>query len=434
MASTKRSDLPPKEWKLLALASGNECAFPGCRRALSIPAEADKPGVVTGIAAHIVAASRQGPRGDFDISDEERDGSARNRLLLCPEHHKLVDDRPRVYTIQALRSMKTDHESRYVRSEIVVPDSPLMEETLHASCLPISGLPSFVMSLPLKERGMSEGQVAQKVHWPKDPQVLIPYLVRDNRLYTFADITKTDNPFADVIQSSRPEIVEAISMWGDPEGHRRYVALLNKSLTKHLNREGLRFDRDHHRYWFLAAPGPKSRSIRYRSKGGRHQKRDVVRQRIRKATGEAKEWWHVAAGLRFERVGQTAWVLTIRPEYEITSDGVTPLPPKIHIARSARRKSKLYNEGYLDLLHFWLEFMLKGQPRLTLLAADQRIVIEGNLATCDVSWPGVKDDHRTYLSREVEENLFTTFEQMEAEEQLVLDEAWWGDDEDGGEL
>jgi hypothetical protein len=60
MASRKRSDLPLKEWKLLALASGNECAFPGCSRALSIPAETDKPGVVTGIAAHVVAASRQG--------------------------------------------------------------------------------------------------------------------------------------------------------------------------------------------------------------------------------------------------------------------------------------------------------------------------------------------------------------------------------------
>lgn len=434
MASSARSDLPLKEWKLLAFASGNQCAFPGCSRALSIPAEEGEPGVVTGIAAHIVGASRQGPRGDFDISDDERDRSARNRLLLCPEHHKLVDDRPRVYTIQALLSMKMAHETKYVRAESAVPESPLMVETLHASCLPISGLPSFVMSLPLKDKGMSEGQVAQKVRWPKDPHVLIPFLVRDNRLYTFADVTKRENPFSDVVESSRPEVVDAGDLWDDPEGHRRYVALLNKCLTKHLGREGLRFDRVHHRYWFLAAPGPKSRSVRYRSKGGRHQKRDVVRQRIRKATGEAKEWWHVAAGLRFERVGKTAWVLTIRPEYEITSDGVTPLPPKIHIARSARRKSKLYNEGYLDLLHFWLEFMLKGQPRLTLMAADQRIVIEGNLATCEVSWPGVKDDHRTYLSREVEDNLFTAFEQMEAEEHLVLDEAWWQEDDDGEDV
>jgi hypothetical protein len=155
----------------------------------------------------------------------------------------------------------------------------------------------------------------------------------------------------------------------------------------------------------------------------------VVRQRIRRSTGEAKEWWHVAAGLRFERVGADAWVLTIRPEYEITSDGSTPLPPKIHISRSSRRKAKLYNEGYLDLLHFWLEFLLKGQPRLTLAAGDQRIVLEGNLATCNVAWPGVKDDIRTYRARAVDDNLFTAFEAMEAEEQVVLDEAWWGDDE-----
>lgn len=437
MASASRSDLPLKEWKLLAFASGNRCAFPGCDRPLSIPAESGDDGVVTGVAAHIVGASRQGPRGDLELTDDERDKSSRNRILLCPEHHKLIDDRPRVYTVQALVTMKMTHERLYAPSKVVTNGNSLIDETLHASCLPISGLPSFVMSLPLRASGSSEGQVAQKVRWPKNPDVLIPFIVRDKRLYTFADLSHADNPFADVVEKSRPEVLDAKALWSDPEGHRRYVALLNKCMTKHLGRQGLRFDRDHHRHWFLASPGPAGRTVKYRSKGGRHQSRDVVRQRVRKATGEAKEWWHVAAGLRFERVGEPAWVLTIRPEYEITSDGITPLPPKVHSARSARRKSKLYNEGYLDLLRFWLEFLLKGQPRLTLLAADQRIVIEGNLATCRISWPGVKDDHRTYLSREIPDNLFTAFEQTEAEEQLSLDEAWWREDEhenDGGDL
>jgi hypothetical protein len=106
MASSNRADLPPKQWKILAMMSGNRCAFPQCERFLAIPGEAGSPDVVLGQAAHIIGASRRGPRGDFDISDLDRDRLAVNRILFCPDHHILVDTRPNTYTIQVLRKMK----------------------------------------------------------------------------------------------------------------------------------------------------------------------------------------------------------------------------------------------------------------------------------------------------------------------------------------
>lgn len=428
MASGVRSDLSLKEWKLLAFASGNRCAFPKCDRFLSIPSESDEDGVVLGAAAHIVAASRQGPRGDVEISDEDRDKSARNRILLCPEHHKLIDERPRTYTPQVLATMKRNHERKHTQPDARAGKPVLVTETLRSSLLPITAVPSFVMSLPLKKHGTSEGAIATQVRWPKDRQILVPFIVRDNRLYTFANLTSDGHPFDAVVMHEKPEVLDARELWTDPEGHRRYVALLNKCLTKHLGQRGLRFDREHRRYWFTAEPGPSPKTISYRSKQGHHQSRQVVRQRVRKSTGEAKEWWHVAAGLRFERVSAESWVLSIRPEYQITSDGSTPLPPKTHSAKSARRKSKIYNEGFLNLLHFWLEFLMADQPRLILQALDERIVIDGNLSTCSVSWPGVKDDQRTYLARDIAENLFTSFELAESEEPIQIDDAWWHED------
>ena len=431
MASTDRFELPPRQWKLLAMTSGNRCAFPKCAKFLAVPGDDGAGDVIIGVAAHIVASSRQGPRGDFDLSGDDRDRSARNRVLLCPEHHVLVDSRPNVYTVQVLRKMKQDHEGQNLPSDDEAFSLVLVTETLRGSFLPISGLPSFVMSMPLRTPAMKEGEVAKLVRWPSDRRVVVPYIVRDKRLHTFADLSRSDHPFVDVVTVGQPEIVEATGLWVDPEGHRRYVALLNKSLTKTLGRDGIRYDRDHHRYWFTAEPGPTPRAVGYHTKQGRSQHREVVRQRVRRSTGEAKEWWHVAAGLRFERIGAREWVLAVRPEFQITLDGMTPLPPKAHGSRSTRKQSKLYNEGYLDLLHFWREFLMADEPRRIIRVADQRIVIEGELMPSDVTWPGVPDDFRSYAPKEAQENLFTAFEQAEATELLELDETSWDEDGEG---
>ena len=33
-----------------------------------------------------------------------------NLLLLCRDHHKLVDNKPEIYTVEKLRAMKIKHE------------------------------------------------------------------------------------------------------------------------------------------------------------------------------------------------------------------------------------------------------------------------------------------------------------------------------------
>src|SRR5437764_6511563 len=88
-----RSAIPEREVKRLYAVSGNRCAFTGCDQLLCEPGVAGEPGVVTGEMAHIVAASRQGPRGRAVMDEDERN-SAENLILLCERHHKIVDRRP----------------------------------------------------------------------------------------------------------------------------------------------------------------------------------------------------------------------------------------------------------------------------------------------------------------------------------------------------
>ena len=98
-----------KTRKLLWGKSGNQCAF--CQIALIMETK-DSYGIsIVGDECHIVARSKDGPRGDPNITQEQID-SYSNLILLCKVHHKLVDDQAEIYTVNVIKKIKTHHEGR----------------------------------------------------------------------------------------------------------------------------------------------------------------------------------------------------------------------------------------------------------------------------------------------------------------------------------
>lgn len=61
-----------------------------------------------GEVAHIVGETRAAARGASPLSLPERN-EAENLLLLCRDHHKIVDDDPATYPVNRLHEIKTDH-------------------------------------------------------------------------------------------------------------------------------------------------------------------------------------------------------------------------------------------------------------------------------------------------------------------------------------
>lgn len=61
-----------------------------------------------GEIAHIVGEKKSAARGASPLSLEERNDSE-NLLLLCREHHTIVDDDPATYPVDRLHQIKTDH-------------------------------------------------------------------------------------------------------------------------------------------------------------------------------------------------------------------------------------------------------------------------------------------------------------------------------------
>jgi len=62
-----------------------------------------------GVAAHITAASKNGPRYDPDMSAEER-ASETNGIWTCQNHGKFIDDNPSKCSVDELRRWKAQHE------------------------------------------------------------------------------------------------------------------------------------------------------------------------------------------------------------------------------------------------------------------------------------------------------------------------------------
>ena len=99
-----------KSRKMLWGRSGNRCAFPDCQRELVVAGTETDDASVIGIECHIVARASDGPRGDSPLDGDQRE-QYDNRILLCGDHHTLVDSRPDRYTVEQLKSMKREHET-----------------------------------------------------------------------------------------------------------------------------------------------------------------------------------------------------------------------------------------------------------------------------------------------------------------------------------
>jgi hypothetical protein len=97
--------------KRLFAVSGNRCAFPNCQASI-----ADEKGTIIGRVCHIEADSPGGPRYNSVQSDDERQGFE-NLILICANHHTVIDDDSESYTVASLKKIKADHEQKYANGE-----------------------------------------------------------------------------------------------------------------------------------------------------------------------------------------------------------------------------------------------------------------------------------------------------------------------------
>jgi hypothetical protein len=114
------SDLPEKVKYLLWAKSAGRCEFDGCNKPLWHDGLTQIEMNFADIA-HIIGDKERGPRGDKELSPEYcRD--INNLMLMCLDHHRMVDREPSVYSDDLLRQMKKAHEERMQRLTAIRSD------------------------------------------------------------------------------------------------------------------------------------------------------------------------------------------------------------------------------------------------------------------------------------------------------------------------
>lgn len=388
--------IPLKEQRLLFAKSGNRCAFEGCRRVLTAEASPPDSPVVLGEAAHIVAESPDGPRGNYSLPSDKRN-QYDNLILLCNQHHQLVDSQPQTYPVERLHAMREIHE-KWVEQTLGLADeklvlpNPNVEDTVFSTLLHVERLPRYIYGVPCDAK--NEKAVQARIRPGRDHEIT-PFIIRAGMLYAFQNMNATGNPFEDLVPGRSAERFLCQEWWDDPDKMRWFIQLLNRALNKLTGRHDLMLDKEHRRYYFEPSKPNQELTIQYRPLNQNRSTRNVVWQRRRRLTGEPRGYWyHRAVSLRFIKIGLSEWCLSIRPELRVTVDGFSTPPPSRIGPRVTKQKSHRFNYDLLVEVNFWRDYLSDGRPRIILSFGPQQLLIMSTTPISGiVSWPGIPEEY-----------------------------------------
>lgn len=449
LTSLARSELlektvavPISELRILFQKSGNRCAFPACRRLLTAEGNTNDPDVSLGEVAHIVGESPNGPRGDSPLTTAERNRYV-NLILLCHQHHQLIDDQPHTYTIARLLQMRQDHEA-WVEKTLrqggdgrLPTDQPQQKlETIYSTLLPVIRMPRYVYggACTLQEERLLSGPLLRSLR----EEEMAPAILRAGQLFTFQNLHDPANPFASLVSTNDVERYDAQEWWDNPDRLRWFVALLNRSLNKLTGRKHLNYDRRHHRYYFQPVTPGEPLEIDYQPLNQQQSSRQVVWQPIRRSTGEARGYWyHRAVALQFLLISPAEWCLSIRPELHVTTDGITPFASEKIGSKVTKKKARMFNYDLLSEVNFWRSFLSESSPRILFHFGpyhgrypSQHLVVSTSFMQGNIRWPGIPEEHaRPFRNVEFLDTLFTWAAYAELESDDRADE--WEEEEEG---
>lgn len=141
-----RDDFSAETKDLISRRVGVKCSNPNCRRTTSGPQSDPKGTINVGVAAHITAASKGGPRFDRTITQEERK-SDENGIWLCQTCAKLIDNDEGRYSADLLRQWKSLSERAALMDieapALIISDKPIPDKELIAFYAQCFDRPAF---------------------------------------------------------------------------------------------------------------------------------------------------------------------------------------------------------------------------------------------------------------------------------------------------
>jgi len=111
--------------------AAGRCSFADCGRELTQDTEAADAAYTLGQMAHIVGEQEAAVRGHSTLTAAQRDTYS-NLILLCPVHHRIIDEDPAAYPVERLHLIKDEHEA-WVREALAGDERATAAREVYAS-------------------------------------------------------------------------------------------------------------------------------------------------------------------------------------------------------------------------------------------------------------------------------------------------------------
>jgi hypothetical protein len=248
-----------------------------------------------------------------------------------------------------------------------------------ANLLQVLNVPGFVWRAPSQ---CASGQQVLELCDAQAPAVF--GLKRSTELFTFSDLSASDNPLRAAVDVTAIQSVSTMAMLTTPEGQRNAVELLNRAFYRVLNARGLRTDAFRRRCFFERTDEG-AREITYQA-SLRQATRTVTKPVVSKRTEKLLYWQHEAMTFGFERFGGE-WALRILPGYAFTKDGYFE---QLHHSRigplATRKAARDFTLQVYNHLVFWTWILAEGRDSFELdLGGARPASVRGLLLSCELA-------------------------------------------------
>ena len=108
---TSRKAVPETTRRILNIKSRNRCAYPGCANPLVQLPTGNSPHKIIGEVCHIHSVKEDGPRGIVGLTHKGYNADE-NLIMLCPNHHTIIDGQHEAFPAETLKKWKVTHEAK----------------------------------------------------------------------------------------------------------------------------------------------------------------------------------------------------------------------------------------------------------------------------------------------------------------------------------
>lgn len=301
---------------------------------------------------------------------------------------EITDDKTAIPSSSFLKSLSQPHELAKRLHEMA--KAPSQPETIASNIFSVVSMPAKVYYAPLIIEVNRASTLLEFIDG-------MPYsfILRENKLLTFSDLTDTENPLCEFVEYERIKSEDIGKVFDSKDKKRWLMHLMNECLFRHLRKLGMR--RHRQKSFFFEAKDGKQLVIKWNT-GLRKAPRSMTYYKGKE--GQRGYWKHRALSTFFKEM-DGHYYLVLKPCFFFSIDGAKPVSPRLMTRLSSGAWARHRNHPLFRDLRFWMTLLSNCGSRINLVTGGKPIEIDVHPNTSELGF-GIPEDALPHLVTRIE--------------------------------